>query len=276
MTEVPPLEDVPDVLQKLQERAEQMVKENERLIQEEAKKKKDALLQKRSSQQSSSNFGGMKKGFLFGGGGGSSKTTSVKKVNCPKIDKASVNKDGKCSSVDSKVTPDDIPFIKAQPAESKLVLKEVQEAMIDANHAHDFQDQLAKKLEGHTDVMDVISDPAWLPILDEFQRDPEAAMLKYKNNSKVKKTLQELCNVLGDTFLNMDKSKKTEEEILSGKLMEDPLVKEALTDPLVIKITTYMKQGANDKVQRCIQTATPDQRRHIQTLIDFGLFSFAM
>ena len=47
----------------------------------------------------------------------------------------------------------------------------------------------------------------------------------------------------------MEKSNKSEEEKLSEKLMEEPCVKEALTDPLVMKICAYMKEGANDKVQ---------------------------
>ncbi|KAK7071161.1 hypothetical protein SK128_009006 [Halocaridina rubra] len=251
--EIPPLEDVPDVLKKLQERTDKVLKEALSSNSEgEGKEIKD------SEKKISSSFGGMKKGFLFSGSSANS-STAVKKI-----------------PVTHKKTKDDIPHIKANPAKSDLVLKEVQEAMIDANKSNDFQNELAKRLEGNSDVMDVLADPNWIPILDEFQRDPQGAMHKYKNNSKVKKTLLKLCDVLGDTFLHMDKSKKTEEELLCGDLMENPQVKEALLDPLVMKITSYMKEGANDKVQRCLQTVNPEQKRHIQTLVDFGLFSFSM
>ena len=56
------------------------------------------------------------------------------------------------------------------------------------------------RLEAHSDVKDVLSDPNWIPILDEFQRDPQRAMIKYKDNAKVKKTLLRLCDVLGKSI----------------------------------------------------------------------------
>ena len=51
----------------------------------------------------------------------------------------------------SKETTADIPYIKAQKSNSNLVLKEVQEAMADANVAHEFQDKLS-----HRFVMQVL------------------------------------------------------------------------------------------------------------------------
>lgn len=53
------------------------------------------------------------------------------------------------------------------------------------------------RLEANPKVGDVISDPAWIPILDEFQRDPQAALMKYKDDEHITTTLKELCNVLG-------------------------------------------------------------------------------
>ena len=46
-------------------------------------------------------------------------------------------------------------------------------------------------------MMEVLNDPAWLPILAEFQTDAEAAMIKYKDDNEVKETMLELCNSLG-------------------------------------------------------------------------------
>ncbi|XP_063592950.1 uncharacterized protein LOC134770019 isoform X1 [Penaeus indicus] len=253
--EVPPLEDVPEVLEKLK-----IASQTEKIksTTSTAEKKNDAK-HVAQTQKSSTGFGGMKKGFLFGG-----PAKPVKKKNV------------KASSTETKEHIEDIPHIKATPAKSSLVLSEVQEAMKETREAKDFQESISKRLDSNPKVSDVLSDPAWIPILDEFQRDPEAAMKKYKDDPEIRSTMLELCNVLGDTFLHMSRSNTTEEEKLAEKLMEDPKVKEALTDPLVMTMMAHMKSGANDKVQRCFQTANPEQRKHIQTLIDFGLFSFAM
>lgn len=67
------------------------------------------------------------------------------------------------------------------------------------------------RLEANPNVRDVIADPAWIPILDEFQRDPQAAMIKYRDDRQITETLRELCNVLGKTekisFVNSNGSK---------------------------------------------------------------------
>lgn len=275
MAEVPSLEDVPEVLQRLQERADHEVQNEKKLLKEQQNDAGEkASEQKKFPQKSSATFGGMKKGFLFGGG--PSKPSRPKKANQRRADSTVSPEESKPGRSTPKQTTEDMPFIRAQPSESNLVLKEVQEAMVEANVSNDFQEKLAQRLESHSDVRDVLSDPEWLPILNEFQQDPEGAMNKYKNNAKVKKTLLQLCNVLGDTFLHMEKSNLTEEEKLSKKLLENPHLKEALTDPLVMKICGYMKEGANDKVQRCLQSADSVQRQRIQMLIDCGLFSFSM
>ncbi|XP_064083645.1 uncharacterized protein LOC135199482 isoform X2 [Macrobrachium nipponense] len=246
MAEVPSLEDVPEVLQRLQERADQEVQNEKKILKEQQNDTdKKAAEQKKMSQKSSATFGGMKKGFLFGGG--PSKPSRPKKDNQRRADSTVSPEELKPNR---SIPTEDVPFIRAQPSESNLVLKEVQEAMVEANVSNDFQEKLALRLESHSDVRDVLSDPEWLPILNEFQQDPEGAMNKYKNNAKVKKTLLKLCNVLGDTFLHMEKSNLTEEEKLSKNLLENPQLKEALTDPFVMKICDYMKEGANDKVQR--------------------------
>ncbi|XP_037790787.1 uncharacterized protein LOC119586163 [Penaeus monodon] len=258
--EVPPLEDVPEVLEKLKIASQTEQINSTTSI---AEKKNDAK-HEAQTQKSSTGFGGMKKGFLFGGSAKPVKKKSVKAA--PQS----------ASSTETKEHVEDIPHIKATPAKSSLVLSEVQEAMKETREAKDFQESISKRLEANPKVSDVLSDPAWIPILDEFQRDPEAAMKKYKDDAEIRSTMLELCNVLGDTFLHMSRSNTSEEEKLAEKLMEDPKVKEALTDPLVMTMMAHMKNGASDKVQRCFQSANPEQRKHIQTLIDFGLFSFAM
>ncbi|XP_042862837.1 uncharacterized protein LOC122247560 [Penaeus japonicus] len=259
--EVPPLEDVPDVLEKLKDASQ--TKKVTATTSKEEEKKKDTK-QDAQREKLSTGFGGMKKGFLFGGA-----AKPTKKKNIKATPHAS-------STTETKELTEDIPLIKANPAKSSLVLSEVQEAMKETKEAKDFQEGITKRLESNPRVSDVLSDPAWIPILDEFQRDPEAAMKKYKDDAEIRSTMLELCNVLGDTFLHMKSSNTSEEEKLAEKLMEDPRVKEALTDPLVMTMMAHMKNGANDKVQRCFQSANPEQKKHIQTLIDFGLFSFAM
>ncbi|XP_053637843.2 uncharacterized protein [Cherax quadricarinatus] len=225
---LPPLEDIPEVLERV-EKTRQMkeaFKDTEKVSKHEVTEKKVNTTKdlQKSVPKSSSNFCGMKKGFLFGGSTKSSGTNKREAV-------------------------EEVPMIKARPENSSLVLKQVQEAM-NANNAMEFQAKLAQRLEANPSVRDVISDPAWIPILDEFQQNPEAAMKKYKDNREITSTLKALCNVLGDTFLHMNSSIRSEEELISSRLMESPHVKEALTDPFVQEMMVFMKQGANDKVHR--------------------------
>ena len=58
--------------------------------------------------------------------------------------------------------------------------------------------------------------------------------------------------------------------------MDSAPLKDSLDDPFTVKIMKHMKEGANDKVQQCLQNATPEQKAKTQVLIDHGLFSFAM
>ncbi|KAK4315813.1 hypothetical protein Pmani_012970 [Petrolisthes manimaculis] len=301
--QVPPLEDVPEVLEKIQkaEKGQNVTHEGKTLnsVNEEHAKK---------IKTGEEDEGGCKDDIKVNGGDGKEEEKDIKEMEDGGMKEAKVEsrvdkpterqkhqssttgfggmkkgflfgggagKEPRTKKTMSKAA-NDIPMIRAQPEKSSLVLKEVQEAM-DANNAMEFQDQLAKRLETNPKVADVLADPGWIPILDELQRDPEATLAKYGRDPAIRETLRELCNVLGDTFLHISSeesgSDKNQEE---SKYAETPGVPEALADPFVKKMMTHMKAGDNVEVQRCVQSANPSQRKRIKTLIDVGLFKFSM
>jgi len=121
----------------------------------------------------------------------------------------------------------------------------------------------------------LLQDPAWVAVLDQFQRDPQRAMETYRHDADVRGVMTQLCARLGDNFLNMSPAPKSEKEQLSARLSGEPRVREALESPLVQSMMRHMKRGENDIVHGLMTSASSEERAHIQLLIDFGLFSHA-
>jgi len=271
-SEIPPLEEVEHIMERLKmgENAKHSTKlETNKVSSSDTKfsnsksspssLSSSSLSTSSSKISSSSEFGGMKKGFLFGG---SSKPKAQVKENSSKGKEKTLNHD--------------IPLIKSSEKKSNLVFSEVQEAMAaDTKGYKHFQEDLETRISSNPKVTDVLSDPAWLPILEEFQKDPVKAMNKYKDDAEIRNTMQELCKAFGDSFLHMQPSEVSEEEKLVSDIMETSEIKEALTDRLIMQMMVYMKEGSNEKVHRCMQGASQEQKRKIQLLVDHGLFAFA-
>ncbi|GFO03477.1 hypothetical protein PoB_002998200 [Plakobranchus ocellatus] len=146
-------------------------------------------------------YAGLKKGFLFGGSGG-----SYKSVSTPPVTNSKPAKDG---AVKPK---EDIPYIspKAGNSQSELTFDEVQQAMSEAKGLLENQDwitdDLLTKIEKNETLRKRFADPRFMQALEEFQKDPTAAMAKYKGNQEVETFLQQFCGLLGDHFTSLGDS----------------------------------------------------------------------
>ena len=57
---------------------------------------------------------------------------------------------------------------------------------------------LLTKIEKNDSLSKRFSDARFMQALEEFQKDPEGAMQKYKGNEDVERFLQEFCGLLGE------------------------------------------------------------------------------
>ncbi|XP_076079901.1 uncharacterized protein LOC143049998 [Mytilus galloprovincialis] len=221
-TDVPPLEDMSDLLQKVQIIKEKRTKTSSQNQVKTEKKtvsnghctvsdknmapaNKPAQIQSKlentepkpnpkpsaAFSQSSSGFGGMKKGFMFGGG------SSQPKPSQEKTKEASV------------------PYVKKN--EESLKLDEVQQAMSDTITSKKDEwmtDDLLSKVEKNETLLKKLQDPRFMEAVDMFQRNPTAAMERYKNDKETQDAFMQFCGLMGNHFTNIaDKDGgKTEEK----------------------------------------------------------------
>ncbi|CAC5393237.1 unnamed protein product [Mytilus coruscus] len=220
-TDVPPLEDMSDLLQKVQIIKEQRTKTSSQNKGKTEKNtisnghctvsdknmaplNKPAQIQSKPENtetksntkssatvsESSSGFGGMKKGFMFGGG------SSKPKSSQEKTKEASV------------------PYVKKK--EESLKLDEVQQAMSDTITSKKDEwmtDDLLSKVEKNESLLKKLQDPRFMEAVNMFQTNPTAAMERYKNDKETQDAFMQFCGLMGNHFTNIaDKDDKTEEK----------------------------------------------------------------
>ena len=56
---------------------------------------------------------------------------------------------------------------------------------------------------GDESVMTMLSNPEFAKVLDEFQKDPQNAMLKYKNNTKILDFFKKFSQIMGNHFVKL-------------------------------------------------------------------------
>ncbi|XP_033740783.1 uncharacterized protein LOC117327761 [Pecten maximus] len=217
--DVPPLEDMSEMLQQVERLREQPQKKttqqngtshthrengstvkvtdghtkaNTNKTTAESEKKDEAKPTPKSGGDNKGGFGGMKKGFLFGG---SSSKSSPKKS-------AIVKKETKTES-------DDLTFIKKNEQESSSQFKfpEVEKAMSQTSSLLDNKewvtDELLENVQKNERLTRRLQDPTFARALAEFQTNPQAAALKYQNNPEFQDTFKDFCGIMGDHFNKM-------------------------------------------------------------------------
>lgn len=146
-------------------------------------------------------FGGMRKGFLFGS---STKSNPVKQE---KKDNAGLTKSGAGGEQKTKATLEDIPFLKKQEKDvgERLKIPEVQETMNKtaenlSKNQEWVTDDLLNKLGENQSVLKGFQNPEYIKIIGEFQSDPQRAMEKYKDHKNFQEFFKEFCKLMGDHF----------------------------------------------------------------------------
>eukprot|EP00613_Pedinella_sp_CCMP2098_P037565 CAMPEP_0171800986 /NCGR_PEP_ID=MMETSP0991-20121206/71996_1 /TAXON_ID=483369 /ORGANISM="non described non described, Strain CCMP2098" /LENGTH=449 /DNA_ID=CAMNT_0012412581 /DNA_START=14 /DNA_END=1363 /DNA_ORIENTATION=- len=139
----------------------------------------------------------------------------------------------KSSSGGASASGPSIPTIRrATAAELKkekanaLVLGEVQEAMKDAagpmaNALAKTEDwvtpDLMKKFATNPKLARGLTDPKFQAALQELQKDPKAAMLKFQGDKELTAFLQEFCQTMGEHFGHIGAQQEKEQKIKQAK-----------------------------------------------------------
>ncbi|OWF38905.1 uncharacterized protein LOC110465696 [Mizuhopecten yessoensis] len=156
-------------------------------------KKEETMPTAKSGGDNNGGFGGMKKGFLFGGNSSKSKPKKSEIVN-----KKQTKKDS-----------DDLTFIKKdeQETSSQFKFPEVEQAMKQTSSLLDNKewvtDELLENVQKNERLARRLQDPTFARALTEFQTNPQAAALKYQNNPEFQETFQDFCGIMGDHFGKM-------------------------------------------------------------------------
>ncbi|GFS12366.1 phosphatidylinositol 3-kinase vps34 [Elysia marginata] len=199
-------------------------------------------------------FGGMKKGFLFGSPGASNKKASASSTK---------PSSAKASAENSKKSTENIPYITPKgQTKSELAFDEVQQAMSEAKGLLENQDwitnDLLTKIEKNDTLRNKFADVKFMQALEEFQKDPEGAMQKYKGNQEVEKFLQEFCGLLGDHFTSLgDGSAQPKPETGSSQSSQPVPVKSPKnsSSPQITEISTKDSKasGAAEKTPKIVE-----------------------
>ncbi|KAK6171508.1 hypothetical protein SNE40_019684 [Patella caerulea] len=304
--DIPPLEDMTNVLQQVQalklenqsskiisssdtneKRTESVTPKSAQHISPVANSKAiDKTPVNKPNEKNTQSFGGMKKGFLFGS--------------------SSNTKKNKSKSVSNT---DDIPFVKSkEPEKSDLNLDEVQEAMKASENIFQNRewvtDDLLKKVEKNETVFSKLSNPEFAKAITEFQTNPQAAMMKYANNSEMQNFLKEFCGIMGDHFSsfaekqpngvpfesNMIPSIRTKETLQENEIqpsqnsqqisdedenkiqdiLRSPHIKQVLMDEKIQKLFQILKTNPQAG-ERLLKEASGDMKEKIKILVDAGL-----
>ncbi|XP_060067681.1 uncharacterized protein LOC132547893 [Ylistrum balloti] len=153
----------------------------------------------KSGGENKGGFGGMRKGFLFGGT--SSKSTPKKST--------AVNKK------ETKTDSDDLTFIKKDEKESSAQFQfpEVEKAMSQTSSLLDNKewvtDELLENVQKNERLTRSLQDPAFARALAEFQTNPQAAAIKYQNNPEFQETFKDFCGLMGNHFSKMGENSPT-------------------------------------------------------------------
>jgi len=147
---------------------------------------------------------GLKKGFLLGGGGGAG--GGGKKPAAAKPAAAAAPADTR------PLIKPTAPAGAATGGKSSLVLDEVQTAMHEgveplrrtlADQGKWLTPDLLSKVGSNPKLMAGMANPRCMAALDEMQRDPKAAMAKYKDDKEVTEFFSLFMSVMGDHFTKL-------------------------------------------------------------------------
>ncbi|CAH1799856.1 unnamed protein product, partial [Owenia fusiformis] len=239
-------------------------------------------------------FAGMKKGFLFGAPASKSKQESKPKPTAKPVNK----------KTDPINVQEEIPFIKANKEEenTRLSMPEVQDAMKASqnlmNNKEWITQDFLQTIQSRPKLLEKLTNPVFQQAISDFQTNPEAATMKYKDNTEVFEFFKEFSGILGQHFSELGEREQSEQpaEPPSGadmkvhsstnpnqataedeariqKILADPEIKGAIMDKTVQQLIYTLKNDPH-QAQVILQNATPDIQGKIKKLVDVGLLAF--
>jgi hypothetical protein len=168
------------------------------------------------------------------------------------LDSAAAKKSstGKKKGKGKKADDDDIieivtPKFKEAQQESQWKLDEVQQALgaASAKQSEWMNGDFLSRFQNNPRLMRGFADPRCQKAMQEMQEDAEAASKKYANDKQVTEFLREFMGLMGDHFSNIaddkdrkekeeaEKKAKEEEAAQAASPLNDPKVKEIMSDP---------------------------------------------
>ena len=164
---------------------------------------------------------------------------------------------------------DDIPFLRAKKGNSNdpanplnnLRIPEVQAAMKNTlnNQKEWMTPDLLRRFASNPKLALGLQNPRFVKAMEELQKDPEAAMAKYKDDAALQDFLQEFMGLMGDHMVNLGENKK-EQEAKKQKQQQEAMQKELeKADPEVAKVLRNQEVAsilADPNMQKIMQECT--------------------
>ena len=244
---------------------------DEATVARKKKEEKKARLRKKADKS----FGkGLKKGFF----------NAVPKKKKKAKKRAAKDRTKATEAVDFEITTEsakkldekakeEIPFLRAKkgnandPANplSNLRIPEVQAAMKNTlnNKKEWMTPDLLRRFASNPKLALGLQNPRFVKAMEELQKDPEAAMAKYKDDAALQDFLQEFMGLMGDHMVNLGESKKEQEAKKQKQQQEQQ--QEAMrkelekADPEVAKVLRNQEVAsilADPNMQKIMQECT--------------------
>ena len=151
-------------------------------------------------------------------------------------------------------------------------------------------------------LMNKLNDPKYAKVLEEFQKDPKAAMAKYADDKDVAEFFKSFMGIFGDHFSKMfPEEQKTEEtpliqeissesrtvskpksaaEVADERKMQEilsrPDVRKVLQSPDVQNLIHLMRNDPNEGQKLLLEKRTDETfQNSVRVLCDNGLLQFA-
>lgn len=214
---------------------------------------------------------------------------------------------------------EEIPYIgdKSKQMQDPLSLSEVQNAMGESEKVLKNKDDwvtkdLLEKIEKNKSLTQKLQDPKYVQVINEFQKNPQAAMLKYQSSPEIQQFFTDFCGILGTHFENLADKQEThsrdvnkmkskiqeihtkdpqdgtdisvrsstnpnqptaEDERKMQEILSNQEIKETLMDPKIQNLFQSLRTDP-EKAQRFMMNADDDMKMKIRKLVDCGLLQF--
>ncbi|TYZ57391.1 hypothetical protein PybrP1_008347 [[Pythium] brassicae (nom. inval.)] len=269
-----------------------------------AQRAKEQTRRRQEKERNSRAFGqGLKKGFFNAkprtreGGAGTAATTLTPKAASAAHKKLPTREDLLIVKQNDK--GDDAnatPSSSSSSSDSRFVFPEVQSALKSVNQLDPKDAKLIEKLAKNPRLVLALQNPRFTQAIDEMQREPEAAIRKYRNDPAVSAMLQDFLGFMGSHFeelgkeqeaaaskqriVDLDETRRAAIAGMERSPEEDAQVQKILQSPELLQALSDADLMA--RLQRCRESpqellrlqSDPSLRHKLRLLADAGLVRF--